>query len=151
LQFGDEVLLIYDSVPAANGFEKQGMYLESVRFTPFPFYKEDTLLRQKQNRVTYQDVVRTDNPLSVEAQDTISIRFTGYYKTDNGNRRIFDSSMDLQRGFTFVLNATSIIPGLKDGIIGMRSGTEGLPKRGIPPKTNLIFDVEVLHISKHKL
>lgn len=164
LQFGDEVLLMYDSVPSANGFEKQGMYLEYVRFTPFPFYKEDTLLRQKQNRVTYQDIICTDKLERIEDQDTISIRFTGYYKTDNGNRRIFDSSMDLQRGFTFVLNATSIIPGLKDGIMGMRSGSkriiyvpyslaygsEGLPKRGIPPKTNLIFDVEVLHISKHK-
>lgn len=161
---GDEALLIYDSVPASGGIEKQGLYLENVSFMPFPFYKEDALKRQKQGKIEYQNVLTPTHSVIAQEDDTLTIRFTGYYKTGNGNRRIFDSSLDLQRGFTFVLNNKTILPGLKEGLLGMCTGgqriiyvpyalaygTEGLPARGIPAKTDLIFDVHIIHISKHK-
>ena len=157
-----EAILTYDSIPIANGIQKQGLFLKNIQFTPFPFYDEHSGFL-----FTQEDIVcRTIKPglpdYKASLNDTLTIIFTGYYKDVTGNRRIFDSSIDLQRGFVFVLNDKNIIPGLAKGICGMQYGekrmiqvpykfaygSDGLPHRGIPAKTDLIFDVELIQTSK---
>lgn len=85
--------------------------------------------------------------------DKISIHFTGTL-TDGG---VFDSSY--QRGaFNFWVGEGMVVPGLDQGLLGMKEGEARLitipplegygndAKPGIPPRSTLVFEVELLDV-----
>lgn len=88
--------------------------------------------------------------------DTVSVHYTGWL-TD-GTR--FDSSVDREEPFSFVLGTGQVIQGWDQGVGGMRVGDkvrltippelaygeQGYPG-AIPPNATLIFEVELLSIS----
>jgi FKBP-type peptidyl-prolyl cis-trans isomerase len=85
------------------------------------------------------------------AADTVRVAYTGRLLND----LIFDQSEDA----TFPLSG--VIPGFRDGIVGMREGGErritipselgygsrGVPQARIPPNATLVFDVELLEVN----
>ncbi|HEX3985558.1 MAG TPA: FKBP-type peptidyl-prolyl cis-trans isomerase [Acidobacteriaceae bacterium] len=102
--------------------------------------------------LTYLDLkVGTGAP--VESRKWTTVQYTGYL-TDGAK---FDSSYDHGQPFTFPYGAHRVIPGWDTGFAGMRIGGKrrlfipyqlaygemGRPPV-IPPKAELIFDVEVL-------
>jgi FKBP-type peptidyl-prolyl cis-trans isomerase FkpA len=88
--------------------------------------------------------------------DTVTVHYTGWL-TDGTK---FDSSVDRNDPFAFVLGAGQVIRGWDEGVaklkVGekakltippeMAYGDEGYPG-AIPPKATLIFEVELLSIS----
>jgi len=84
---------------------------------------------------------------------TVSVHYTGYFT--NGTK--FDSSVDRNEPFSFVLGAGQVIAGWDLGVAQMRGGDkvkltippdlaygrEGYPG-AIPPDSTLIFEVELL-------
>ena len=85
--------------------------------------------------------------------DKISIHFTGTL-VDGG---VFDSSY--QRGsFDFWVGEGMVVPGLDEGLLGMREGEARLitippaegygnePRPGIPARSTLVFEVELLNV-----
>ena len=88
--------------------------------------------------------------------DTVSVHYTGWLM--DGTK--FDSSVDRDEPFSFVLGAGQVIQGWDEGVGGMRVGDkarltippnlaygkEGYPG-AIPPNSTLIFEVELLSIS----
>lgn len=102
--------------------------------------------------LTYLDL-RVGTGVPVETRKWTTVQYTGYLA--DGTK--FDSSYDHGQPFTFPYGAHRVIPGWDTGFEGMRIGGKrrlfvpyqlaygemGRPPV-IPPKAELIFDVEVL-------
>lgn len=88
--------------------------------------------------------------------DTVTVHYTGWL-TDGSK---FDSSVDRDEPFTFVLGTGQVIQGWDQGVAGMRVGDkarltippelaygeQGFPG-AIPPNATLIFEVELIAVS----
>ncbi|MGB3922269.1 MAG: FKBP-type peptidyl-prolyl cis-trans isomerase [Minisyncoccia bacterium] len=86
--------------------------------------------------------------------DTVVVHYIGSFP----DGKIFDSSLDRNVPFEFILGTGSVIRGWDEGIVGMRAGGRriliiapdyayGTAGAGpIPPNSTLIFEVELLEI-----
>jgi FKBP-type peptidyl-prolyl cis-trans isomerase FkpA len=93
---------------------------------------------------------------SPKSGDTVTVHYTGWL-TDGTK---FDSSVDRNDPFAFVLGAGQVIQGWDEGVAQMKVGDkakltippekaygkDGYPG-AIPPNATLIFEVELLSIS----
>jgi len=90
-----------------------------------------------------------------QAGQTVTVQYTGYL--DNG--KVFDSSVQRNQPFEFVLGAGQVIRGWDEGIASMKVGGKrrliippqlayGAQGAGgvIPPNARLTFDVELLGV-----
>ena len=99
-----------------------------------------------------------------QAGDEVTVHYTGWvYDEREPDLRgeQFDSSRERNEPFTFPLGAGQVIAGWDEGVTGMRVGGRrelripsemAYGKRGaggvIPPNASLVFDVELLEVSK---
>lgn len=102
----------------------------------------------------YVDLVVGTGPLP-KAGDTVIVHYTGWLT--NGKK--FDSSVDRNQPFSFVLGRGQVIKGWDEGVASMRVGGKrkltipsdlaygprGYPG-AIPPNATLIFEVQLLKI-----
>ena len=107
------------------------------------------------NTLKIEKLTTGTGPVAQKGQ-TVSVHYTGWLTT--GEK--FDSSVDRNEPFEFVLGAGQVIAGWDQGVATMRVGDKvkltipsdlaygdhGYPG-AIPPKATLIFDVELLAVS----
>ena len=108
------------------------------------------------NGLRVNDVLVGSGP-AAESGDTLVIHYTG--GLSSGEK--IDSSLDRGQPFEFPLGVGFVIPGLDQGLIGMKVGGErnlvippslaygetGYPPV-IPPNSILIFDIQLLEIKE---
>ena len=104
----------------------------------------------------YWDIVEGTGTTAVTGRQ-VSVQYTGWLTS--GEK--FDSSVDSGQPFSFPLGAGKVIRGWDEGVVGMKVGGKRQlripPELGygasgaggvIPPNATLIFDVELLDVSK---
>ena len=103
----------------------------------------------------YEEVVSGDGAVA-EAGQTVTVHYTGWL-TDGTK---FDSSVDRNQPFQFLLGRGQVIKGWDEGVQGMKIGDKRTltipPQLGygaagaggvIPGNATLVFDVELLELS----
>jgi FKBP-type peptidyl-prolyl cis-trans isomerase FkpA len=107
------------------------------------------------NQLKIEKLTTGTGPVAQKGK-TVSVHYTGWLTT--GEK--FDSSVDRNEPFEFVLGTGQVIAGWDQGVATMRVGDKvkltipsdlaygdhGYPG-AIPPKATLIFDVELLGVS----
>ena len=89
----------------------------------------------------------------------VVVNYTGWLSENGAKGRKFDSSLDRNRPFAFPLGQGRVIAGWEEGVRGMKVGGKrmliipsqlGYGEQGagpaIPPRAELIFDVELLEV-----
>lgn len=103
---------------------------------------------------------KVGNGEEAEIGKTVSVHYTGWLYDENASDkkgRKFDSSIDRNEHFSFMLGAGRVIKGWDKGVEGMKIGGQrtliipssmAYGSRGagnvIPPNATLIFDVELI-------
>ncbi len=103
----------------------------------------------------YHDLVEGEGEVATAGQ-RVSVHYTGWL-TDGSK---FDSSVDRNEPFSFMLGRGMVIRGWDEGVQGMRAGGKRKltipPQLGygatgaggvIPPNATLVFDVELLSVN----
>ena len=127
-------------------------YLVYASKTPKPPLEES--MTTTASGLQYKDMVDGDGP-EAKAGDTVIVHYTGWL-TDGTK---FDSSLDRNQPFEFILGNGKVIKGWDEGVAGMKAGGKrrlvippelGYGARGagnaIPPNATLVFEVELLEI-----
>jgi len=105
------------------------------------------------------EIVTVGKGDEVKAGQKVTVHYTGWLDNKGARGTKFDSSVDRDQPFQFVLGVGQVIQGWDQGVLGMRVGDKrvlhipaelGYGVRGagnvIPPNAGLIFDVELLKI-----
>ncbi|GLI39709.1 FKBP-type peptidyl-prolyl cis-trans isomerase [Geobacter hydrogenophilus] len=106
--------------------------------------------------LSYVDLVVGNGPQPTSGKP-VKVHYTGWL--ENGTK--FDSSVDRGEPFVFTIGAGEVIPGWDEGVMTMKVGGKrrlivpsklgyGTAGAGgvIPPNATLIFEVELLDVSK---
>jgi len=106
----------------------------------------------------YQDLV-VGTGVQAEPGDTLTVHYTGWLH--DGTQ--FDSSVDRDQPFQFILGIGQVIPGWDEGVEGMQAGGKrklvvpsdlgyGPVRNGpIPGNSTLVFDVELLAVNGEEM
>ncbi len=108
-------------------------------------------MTQTASGLRFQDLEVGEGEEAADGQN-VTVHYTGWFL--DGEK--FDSSVDRGETFSFELGRGSVIAGWDEGVAGMRVGGKRrlvIPpdlaygeagRRGIPPNSTLVFDVELL-------
>ena len=110
---------------------------------------------QEQNNLKVE-IQKEGDGVEIKNNDKATVHYTGIL--ENGQK--FDSSLDRGQPFEFVLGTGQVIKGWDMGVLGMKIGEKrkltipyefaygeaGIPG-AIPPKSTLIFEVELLRVN----
>lgn len=133
---------------------KRSLFLALVAAILLPACGSDTPTGPNGGELVVEDIVVGSGATAV-AGDVITVHYLGTFTS--GQK--FESSYDSGRPYTFRLGAGSVIPGWDQGIVGMKVGGKrrltippnlayGATGNGpIPPKTTIVFEVELLSIA----
>ena len=133
--------------------------LDSFKYPFMEVSSNDTITSSTGLKSLYNN---TGSGNEVKKGNTVKIAYTIYIIDEKGTRHILDASRDSGKYLDIEVGAGKNIVGVEEGLIGMKSGStkrliippslgygeRGLPEKGIPAKTNLIFDIEFLEIIK---
>ena len=121
-----------------------------------PSAQDNNIQRKEANSgLQIQDEI-VGTGLSAGLGDTLTVHYVGTLS----DGRVFDSSLDRNVPFTFVVGVGQVIRGWDKGLLGMHVGGKRLliipPEYGygsqeagtIPPNSTLIFEIELLNVKK---
>lgn len=170
LRKGEKAILY---IPAELGFGIMGQGIipknkalifdvEILNTQPYPFFETNADTTNLHSGLRYIQI-RKGTGLPVDTGSSVSIAYTGFFIDSTGIRRIFDASRESGKPLDFVLGKGNLIKGFEEGVKGMQLGEgrtliipyslgygeKGMPAAGIPAKTTIYFDVELVEIKSN--
>lgn len=171
---GERGLILLNGQKCPQFYSKSGklsdgkvyVQIENISMFKYPFFpspKADTILLEGGLKyLAVKDEV-TNSGIPFTDSCSIDILYTGYY-LKNGKKNIFSTTRELNRPLTFEFGSSSIIKGLALGSAKMKKGearilfipyqlaygSKGVPEAGIPPETDLIFEIEAINVYNKK-
>ncbi len=122
--------------------------------------KSTNMERQKTSTGLEYEILTPGNGESPKKGQKVTVHYTGWLDNNGQLGTKFDSSVDRNQPFTFIIGAGQVIKGWDEGVMSMKVGEKRrlfIPSdlgygaygagRVIPPNAKLIFDVELLKIS----
>jgi len=147
------LLTLFAVLAGASGCGGENKSNSSSSATPMKVTGQPTATA---SGLQYWDIVVGTGPTAAPG-NTVKVHYSGFLTT--GAK--FDSSRDRGEPFSFLLGAGQVIKGWDEGVAGMKVGGQRQlripPQLGygatgaggvIPPNATLIFDVELLDVSK---
>jgi peptidylprolyl isomerase len=155
-------------IPANCGYGADGMgpippntdikvYVEMVSTKEVPQVKmwdvDSTLFKTTASGLKYAIIKEGEGPL-VQKQQQVKVHYSGFLL--NGTK--FDSSVERDEPLTFMAGVGQVIPGWDEGLLLLKKGSKAkfvIPDSlaygdrdlgKIPPKSTLIFDVEIIDV-----
>ncbi len=155
-------------IPAKCGYGEAGMgpippntdikvYVELVSTKEVPQAKmwdvDSTLFKTTASGLKYAIIKEGEGPL-VQPQQQVVVHYSGFLQ--NGTK--FDSSVERDEPLTFMAGVGQVIPGWDEGLLLLKKGSKArfvIPDSlaygdrdlgKIPPKSTLIFDVEIVDV-----
>jgi len=126
-----------------------------TKIKPVPFNCEGKDTLQLPSGLKYIIVEKSNSGIKPQPKKKVKVHYTGYF-TDG---KIFDSSLERGFPFEFVVGANLVIKGWEEGILLMEKGDKfrfiipyhlAYGEEGfyniIPPKSTLIFDIELIDV-----
>jgi peptidylprolyl isomerase len=148
------LLIAFALIPACT--QNEGRKQESAPAAPAPAQKGGGNLVTTPSGLQYEDLVPGSGD-SPQPGKQVTVHYTGWLT--NGTK--FDSSVDRNEPFTFIIGAGQVIPGWDEGVMSMKIGGKrklvipsqlgyGVAGAGsdIPPNATLVFEVVLLDIKK---
>lgn len=134
--------------------------VEILQVLPYPFFDgagKDTISMDQQLKYI---IVNPGNGTTVTGKQKLSFAYTGYFIRRDGSKFIFDASRESGKQLVFETGTQKVIPGFEMAIKGMKLGEartifipaqlaygeNGVSSAGVPPNTNLCFDVELIQM-----
>lgn len=106
------------------------------------------------------EVMREGSGALPKPESKVTVHYTGWLDFNGQPGKKFDSSLDRNKPFTFIVGVGQVIKGWDEGVMNMKVGEKrrlyiparlGYGARGagdrIPPHADLIFDVELIKIN----
>ncbi|CDK30923.1 FKBP-type peptidyl-prolyl cis-trans isomerase [Candidatus Babela massiliensis] len=122
--------------------------------------KSTNMERQKTSTGLEYEIITPGNGESPNKGQKVTVNYTGWLDNNGQLGTKFDSSVDRNQPFTFIIGVGQVIKGWDEGVMSMKVGEKRrlfIPAdlgygaygagRVIPPNAKLIFDVELLKIS----
>jgi len=109
---------------------------------------------QTEKGIGYQDVTLGNGLMAIEGAD-VEVHYTGMIQDGT----VFDSSLERDTRFTFLIGGHQVIAGWEDGVVGMKIGGKrrliipsdmgyGQQAAGpIPPGSTLYFEIELFEVT----
>lgn len=140
------------------GYIKAVMTLEDIKLpVEIKQWKGNNKMDSTKSGLKYE-IIQNGNGENVKAGDTVVVHYSGFL--ENGKK--FDSSVERDEPFRFVVGMGQVIKGWDEGLQLLNKGAKaklhipaelGYGSRDlgvIPSNSNLIFDVEVIDILRKK-
>jgi len=147
------ILVFYFISVILENREEQEFLSEEIS-QDFVLENQEPVSDNKSNMIT--EILEQGNGQEAENNDKLTVHYTGWL--EDGTK--FDSSLDRDRPFEFVLGIGQVIEGWDKGLLGMKVGEKrkltippelGYGQAGagpIPPEAVLIFEIELLKIDR---
>lgn len=117
------------------------------------------MTRHKTDSGLEYEIIQEGTGASPQKGQHVTVHYTGWLDENGKPGKKFDSSVDRDEPFTFIIGVGQVIKGWDEGVMGMKVGEKrrliipadlAYGARGaggvIPPNATLIFDVELLGV-----
>lgn len=122
--------------------------------------KKENSIKKTDSGLQYQILKTSENDSTPNKGQKVVIHYTGWLSEDGKPGKKFDSSIDRNQPFSFIVGIGQVIKGFDEGILNMKVGEKtrliipsnlayGNRQVGslIPANSDLIFDIELLEVA----
>jgi FKBP-type peptidyl-prolyl cis-trans isomerase len=140
------------------------LYITNVQSYQFIHFNSQDTIKCLNGLKYIENKKKNLNLDTVRIGSLVNLYYTICFFDTLGVKKIIDTSRDFSKPLNFKVGSGTYIKGLENGILGMQNGSSrrlfippnlaygegGLSALGVPPKADIIFDVEFIQILQNE-